>query len=94
MPSPPCAFSHSWLAPCECLLQCVVCGVEDKEGGREKCCCPCCLALYIPDCKGGFAGIGFCVPPKITKTEEGFDGAMVGHFVKKAGAPPAAEMER
>jgi hypothetical protein len=80
-------------------MQCAICGVMDAKDpkGRDKCCCPCCCALYIPNCKGGYAALGWCVPTSITVTDEGFDGAFFGIFKKyePAGAPPAGEeMER
>ena len=74
--------------------------MDNAGGGRSKFCCPCCLGLYIPNCKGGFAGIGFCIPPTITTTDEGFDGAFFGIFAKAdgpaevKGAPSSTEMAR
>ena len=68
--------------------------MDNKDGGREKCCCPCCLGCAGPNCKGGFFTIGFCLPPMITPTDEGFDGSFFGIFAKQAGAPPVEEMER
>ena len=65
--------------------------MTDDKKGRAGCCCPCCPACYVPNCKGGYAAIGFCVPTIITPTDEGFDGAFFGIFTKYDGAAPTPQ---
>ena len=82
--------------PRECLPQCVICGVADKES-MDKCCCPCICAPFCPTGKGSYFKLSgdLCAPFGLVPLEDGtIDGTMQGIYQKKGGAPSSNEMER